>query len=180
MFGYKQGRHRGNFQQNLNVFSGSQYFGIFRMVLILLSESGIQSDINSYHDQCIHIVYSKAALTGVQSLHSVMWLHFACVFLIMKLGSRCNSFEKELLINRKPLPFGLDFNSVTCEIHSLLSLPCKHISSVPKGWTPAGKFWASKHFCSSCTTLLDTVHHFGIILSYFPLMWRKSEFTLQF
>jgi hypothetical protein len=50
---------------------------------------------------------------------------------------------------------------------------------VHKGWTSAGKFLASKHFCTSFTTLLDTVHHFGIILSYFPLMWRKSEFILQ-
>jgi hypothetical protein len=117
-----QGRHRGNAQQKLNFFFRSQYFSIFRMVLILLTESGIQSDITSYHEHCIHIVHPKAVLTGVQSLHSVMWLHSANVFLIMKFDSRCISFEKELLIIRKPLPFGLDFNNVTCDTSILPTL----------------------------------------------------------
>jgi len=37
----------------------------------------------------------------------------------MKFNSRCISFGKELLIIRKPLPFGLDFNNVACEISTL-------------------------------------------------------------
>jgi hypothetical protein len=74
------------------------------MVLILLTESSIQSDITSYRDDCVHTVHPKAVVTYIQSLHSVMRLHSAI------------SFQTELMIIRKPLPFGLDFNSVTCAL----------------------------------------------------------------